>query len=125
MVLDLTGDNLKRRCPGCTRIVIPWDAKRHAAAKKARGPRANWTLEQYANLIVNQATNRNPEDGLGLVSRKELVRTLGSEINETWGFDGMQAAWKLVYDSPNLRGVNAIATSALSRIWDGVGQWRR
>ena len=77
-------------------------------------------LNVYADSIVKLRTNNDPFDNFGLYNKEKKIRKIGEEINKKHGMIGMQAVWGQVKHQ-----LGPHATSALTRIWDGLGQWRR
>jgi len=84
------------------------------------GPRSSWTLQEYAQAIADCVTNTTPCEDSGLEAQRSLVRTLGEEIDNRWGFEAMQQAWHVIHDA-----MGPGPCSDLTRIWDGVGRWQK
>lgn len=82
--------------------------------------RSTWTLQEYAQAIANKVTNRTPCEDSGLEAQRGYIRTLGQEINNKFGFEGMQQAWEAIH-----RAMGPGPCSDLTRIWDGVGRWQK
>ncbi len=47
-----------------------------------------------------------------------ILREWGQEINNRWGFQAMQEAWRWVHT-----GAGAGAARELEKIWNGIGEW--
>ena len=77
-------------------------------------------LAKFARKIVACKTSDDPWENFGLYRKEARIRKLGEQINQKWGFRGMQAVWGLVRSR-----LGPSATSALTRIWDGVGRWQK
>ena len=82
--------------------------------------RSSWNLKQYAQAIANKVTNKTPCEDSGLEAHRNDIRSLGQEINDKFGFEGMQEAWHAIH-----RGMGSGPCSDLTRIWDGVGRWQK
>ncbi|HRH98071.1 MAG TPA: DUF4339 domain-containing protein [Prosthecobacter sp.] len=82
--------------------------------------RTTWHLAQYAEAIAKKVTNTTPCEDSGLEAHRDHIRTLGGEVNEKFGFEGMQAVWNLMHNR-----TGAGPCSDLTRIWNGVGRWQK
>ena len=82
--------------------------------------RVHWNdTDDYVRALVKITGAAIPGQETGLEYNKELVRTLGEEINAKFGFEGMQNVWHHIRASKG-----PTATSDLNRIWDRIGQWQ-
>lgn len=76
-------------------------------------------LDSVARKIVNIETNRDYSQTAGLEAHEARVRSMGITVNSSHGLEGMQYVWKAVRARKGRR-----LAKKLSRIWDGVGEWR-
>ena len=76
-------------------------------------------LDPYARRIASMVTNTNPCESAGLYAREGKIQQIGREVDSKRGFKGMQYVCKRVKD---MKGPGA--TSELTRIWNGIGQWQ-
>ncbi len=90
------------------------------AAEVRRAARRDWTLAQYAESISSKVTSTITNEDSGLERHQSYVRELGQEVNDRWGYKAMQEVWHDIYDE-----MGAGPCSDLTRIWDGVGRWRK
>jgi len=82
---------------------------------------SGWTdTTDYANAMTALVGQPIQRETTGLERNEEYVRALGEEINEKFGFEGMQEVWHAIHA---MKGPQA--TSDLTRIWDGVGRWQK
>ena len=91
------------------------------AEYKALTPGSMPVLDHYAQQIAGFVTITNSHELPRLSSEQDrTIQAIGREINAKHGFRGMQYVWKTVQA---LKGPGA--TSDLTRMWDGIGQWQK
>lgn len=85
---------------------------------------ATWSMNDYADEIAMLALSNKPEDQFGLLAAEKEIRKLGSEISSRWGSNGMRQVWTLIKTHPRFGAHGEVASTALTRLWDGVGEWK-
>ena len=80
--------------------------------------------KKCADEIAMLATSNKPENQFGLVASEKEIRKIGAEISQRWGSNGMRQVWILVKAHPRFGTNGGVAAAALTRIWDGVGEWK-
>jgi len=85
---------------------------------------ATWSMNDYADEIAMLAIHNKPEDHFGLMAAEKEIRKLGSEISSRWGSNGMRQVWTLIKSHPRFGAPGDVAATALTRLWDGVGEWK-
>jgi hypothetical protein len=85
-----------------------------------RADAAGDALSCYANELAALVGQPVQWETTGLERAKKRVRALGEDIDKKFGFKGMQQVWHKLYA---MKGPQA--TSDLTRIWDGIGQWQK
>lgn len=125
-MLDTTDDGSRPTCPKCgsnlgnTTGGEATPSPHVEPSQKSDAPRRSWTLQEYAQAIGDCVTNTTPCEDSGMEAQRSLVRTLGEEIDNRWGFEAMQQVWHAVHDA-----MGPGPCSDLTRIWDGVGRWQK
>lgn len=85
---------------------------------------AIWSMNDYADEIAMLALSNKPEDQFGLLAAEKEIRKLGAEISKRWGSNGMRQVWNLIKTHPRFGVHGEVAATALTRLWDGIGEWK-
>lgn len=85
---------------------------------------ALWSMNDYADEIAMLALSNKPEDQFGLLAAEKEIRKLGAEISKRWGSNGMRQVWNLIKSHPRFGVHGDVAATALTRLWDGIGEWK-